>query len=216
MKRASASAAAKPSGYTNLQIMRMAWKVLAGGTLLSALLACVAHDDTNFATPPQPGDAASPTRTVVDSGVVTIPDDAGGGVIGIGGTGEYTPDAAVLPDSSPDLATAELGGIGSICDLFGTNNSIFCGLGNGCYPNPANGTGTCQTQQGRALAAGVNCIPDSTSQACGPQLICNPNYVCANLCHYGSSAAVVNADCGDSIGAGCSKWAGSDTIGYCD
>jgi hypothetical protein len=77
-----------------------------------------------------------------------------------------------------------------------------------------NGSGTCQAQQGRALGSGTNCDP--AAPLCGPQLICNSNSVCANLCHYGASASVVNADCAGSIGGQCLRWAGADTIGYCN
>jgi hypothetical protein len=191
--------------------MKRTAAVFAGGTLFSALLACVAHDDTNSANPPQPGDAAFPIRTVVDSGLVTFSDDDGGGVPVGGDAEEITPDARARPDSSPDLATAELGGIGSFCDLFG-KNVTYCGTKNGCYPSLANGTGTCQAQQGRTLDPGINCDP--AAPLCGPQLICNSSSVCANLCHYGASASVLNADCGGSIGGQCIKW--SDTVGYCN
>ena len=197
------------------RFMKRSAVVFAGGALCSALLACVVHDDTNFPNPPQPGDAASPTRIVVDSGVVIFSEDDGGSVAVGGAGGEITPDASALPDLSPDLATADVAGIGSICDLFSTNLN-YCGTNNGCYPDPADGTGTCQAQNGRTLAPGISCIPDSPSPLCGPQLICNPNYVCANPCHYGASAAVVNADCAGSIGGQCLRWAGSDTIGYCN
>ena len=108
------------------RFMKRSAVVFAGGALCSALLACVVHDDTNFPNPPQPGDAASPTRIVVDSGVVILSEDDGGSVPVGGAGGEFTPDAAALPDLSPDLATAELGGIGSICDLFG-KNPTYCG-----------------------------------------------------------------------------------------
>ena len=200
------------------RFMKRSAVVFAGGALCSALLACVVHDDTNFPNPPQPGDAASPTRIVVDSGVVTFSEDDGGSVHVGGAGGEITPDARALPDSSSDLAAADVAGIGSICDLFGTNRT-YCGTGNGCYPSLANGTGTCQAQGNRYLAPGAQCTltTDPTALACGPQLICNPaEYSCVNFCHYTGSTTMVNADCGGSIGGQCVKWAGSDTIGYCN
>jgi len=185
-----------------------------GGALCSALLACVVHDDTTFPNLPQPGQTATSTRIVVNSGVVTLSGDDGGGG---GGAGELTPDARVLSDSSPDVATIEIGGIGSVCDPFGTNNSALCGTGKGCYPNPADGSASCQAQGLRSLPAGSQCTPttDPTALGCGPQLICGSSLVCANLCHY-TGGTTVTAECGASIGGQCLKLGTSPTVGYCN
>jgi len=189
----------------------------AGGALCSALLACVVHDDTNFPNLSQPGDTNSPTRIVVDSGLVIFSEDDGGGVPVGGGAGEITPDARVLSDSSSDVATIELGGLGSVCDPLGTNNSALCGTGNGCYPNPADGTASCQAQGLRSLPAGSQCTPttDPTALGCGPQLICGTSLVCTNLCHY-TGGTTVTAECGASIGGQCLKLGTSPTVGYCN
>jgi hypothetical protein len=154
------------------RFMRRLAVVFAGGALCSALLACVVHDDTKFPNLPQPGDTASPTRTVVDSGLVIFSEDDGGGVPVGGGAGEITPDAAVLPDSSPDLArdlaTAELGGVGSSCRPLIQTDCTNRNPALACYPG-ANGTGFCSFPNGTAVSAG-----------CTGSLDCAVGYYCGN------------------------------------
>jgi hypothetical protein len=176
----------------------------AGGSAL--LLACAVHDDTNFSNPPPPTDTVPPVRTVVfDSGVVTLLDDAGGGPSGIGGGGEFTPDAAEEPDVAPGITLPDSGGPGSSCDLFAATNP--CDSGNGCYPN-ADGTGTCEPQlTWGQTAPGGYC--GTGGGACGPQLTCSDvSTLCTNLCHLGGQA-------GECIGTVCTSFKGSSTLGYC-
>jgi hypothetical protein len=202
------SAAARPSGYTERQLMRIARKVatvIAGLVLASASgAACVAHDNTNFPTPPPPGDAASPARIVVDSGLVIFSEDDGGANPDIGGVGEITPDARALPDSSPDVATPDLAGLGSSCDVFAQK----CGAGQGCYPS-ADGTGTC-LPAGQLLVP-AQCTGSSSTPLCQPGLTCDPTFHCATLCHMDQPVT----GCEGSITPLCQKLGTSNKVGFC-
>jgi hypothetical protein len=189
--------------------MKRSAVAFAGSVLCSALLACVVHDDTKFPNLPQPGDTNSPTRIVVDSGLVIFSEDDGGGVSIGGGAGEITPDAAVLPDSSPDLAgtdlaKAEVGGTGSSCDVFAQN----CTAGNGCYPN-ANGNGTC-LPAGQLLAP-TQCTGSSSTPLCQPGLTCDPTLHCATLCHMDQPIT----GCEGSVTPLCQKLGTSNKVGFC-
>ena len=189
------------------RLMKHLAVAFAGGS--AVLLACVVHEDTTFPAQPAPAETTPPTRFVVlDSGVVTLTGD-GTGVLGIGGAGSNTPDAGELPDSGPEVATPDLGGAGSICDVFAQDPCKTTVTGLGCYYNPATDTAICDTQKGRDLPAGINCSPGNSS--CGPQLAC-PNGICTNLCHYLQSSV---AECAGSIGGQCVRL-GPGSVGYCD
>jgi len=172
----------------------------------SLLLACVAHNDTTSPVQlePVPADTTPATRFVVDSGVVTLSGNGGGTIPGVGGAGANNPDGGGLPDSGPDLATPDLGGLGSSCDVF----AQACGTGRGCYPKQ-DGTMICDTAG--FLFAGAKCIGDTPDSRCIAGLTC-VNGLCTGLCHYGQASV---SECSDSIGSTCSKLGTSSTIGVC-
>jgi hypothetical protein len=184
--------------------------VFAGAALCSALLACVAHDNTNFPTPPPPGDATSPARIVVDSGLVIFSEDDGGANPDIGGVGEITHDARALPDSSPDLATPDLGGVGSPCDLLAQK----CAGGQACYP--VSGAGVCSPAG--TFPELVGCNPDDPYPECQRGLTCVVSkvlgYECTRLCSMDPNVAGPVCDV-TSKNPVCQPLPGSKTVGFC-
>jgi hypothetical protein len=186
------------------RFMKRSAVAFAGGALFSALLACVAHDNTNFPTLPPPGDATSPARIVVDSGLVIFSDDDGGSVPVGGAAGEITPDARALSDLATDLATPDLGGVGSSCDVFAQK----CTAGNGCYPN-SDGTGTCLLAG--TLSAAVRCTGGTQTPECAAGLTCSPAFLCTSLCHMDQPVT----GCEGSITPLCQKLGTSNKVGFC-
>ena len=178
---------------------------LAGGSVL--LLACVVHDDTNSAAPPEPvpADTTPPTRFAVDSGLVTLVGDGTEGIPGGGVAGGGASDAGTLPDSGAEVAPPDVAGIGSACDVFVTNS---CGTLNGCYPN-ANGTGTCL--RAGTLPATARCTGESLTPQCAPGLTCSPGFLCEPLCHLVQPVT----GCEGSITPLCQKLGSSNTVGFC-
>jgi hypothetical protein len=172
----------------------------------SLLLACVVNDNKTFPAAPPPAETTPPTRFLVDSGVVTLTGNGGGTIPGIGSAGATTPDAGELPDSGPDLATPDLGALGSSCDVF----AQACGTQNGCYPK-SDGTAICLSAGG--LPGGSQCFPtgDLPESRCRPGMTC-ANGICSGLCHYGQASVT---ECGDSIGSTCAKLGISTTVGVC-
>lgn len=143
----------------------------AGGS--AVLLACVVHDNTTFPNPPAPAETTPPTRIVVNSGVVTLSGD-GTGVPGIGGVGQSTPDAGEEPDSSSDLATPDLAGLGSTCHplLQDCSNKALV-----CYPG-ASGTGNCTAPTG----TGGETAKCTSSSDCASGYFCGNGRTASNLC----------------------------------
>lgn len=180
----------------------------------SLLLACAKHDDTTFQDLPKTT-VPPPPHPVLDAGLIVFSDADGEGVEGIGGAGTYTPDAAEVIDVAFDAATPDLGGIGSICDVFAPSPCPSTQLVPlGCYLNTATGIATCQTPGIRTLPIGSGCTAGSDS-ACGPQLNCTGGS-CTNLCHFGQASAT---ECGSGTGsAACSTRVGPAGlgIGACD
>jgi hypothetical protein len=173
----------------------------------AVLLACVVHNDTTSPVQPEPvpADTTPPTRFVVDSGLVTFSGDGATTVPGIGSAGATTPDARELPDSGPDVATPDLGALGSSCDVFAQN----CGTGYGCYPRQ-DGTAICDIAG--TLFGGSQCIGDSPDSRCRPGMTC-ANNICSGLCHYGQASVT---ECGDSIGSTCARFGPQgSTVGVC-
>ena len=188
------------------RFMKRSAVALAGGTLLSALLACVAHDDTKFPNSPQPGDATSPARIVVNSGVVIFSDDDGGGVPVGGGAGETTPDARALPDSSPDVATADLGGVGSTCRPLVQTDCTNRNPALACYPG-VDGTGFCTFPNGTAISP-AGCTDSSD---CASGYYCGngrTSRMCLLLCDVDNPACVKGSPCVEVLGF-------KDNTGYC-
>ena len=181
---------------------------LAAGTLCSLLMACAAHDDAPRPAPP-PGGTTPSDRTIVDAGLVILSEDAGGGIPGVGGTGDETPDAAVLPDSSADAPAPDVVGRGSTCDSFAPDPCETALSKLGCYLSPTTGNATCQDPAGRDLPAYTNCSP--ASSLCGPQLFCGSG-MCANLCHLNVEASIT--DC--AAGTICTRIGLLNTIGFCE
>jgi hypothetical protein len=183
----------------------------AGGSAL--LLACAVHDDTNFPNPPQPTHTTPPVRNVVvDSGVVTLRDDAGGGPSDIGGGGELTPDAGEEPDVAPEIEAPASGGPGDSCDVF---NQATCKANLGCFPNPTEGTQTCQplgTNHVLQIYSFCTLAPGPTDAACIPGLVCvsaSGFTSCTALCHYPNSTGECTA------GNTCKKLGILTNVGYC-
>jgi len=175
----------------------------AGACLL--LLACAKNDDTTFPNPPNPTETP-PTHPVLDAGSIVFSDADGEGIEGVGGAGTYTPDAAAVVDVdvAPDAATPDLGGIGSICDVFAQN----CATGQACYPNPTTGNGICDNPLNRGdLPLTSNCDP--TIQNCARLLFCGTG-ICTNLCHPNNAAF---NEC--SAGTICTALKQFNNVGYC-
>ena len=170
----------------------------------SLLLACVVNDNKTFPAAPPPAETTPPTRFLVDSGVVTLTGNGGGTIPGIGGAGATTPDAREVPDSGPDVAPPDLGGIGAPCDVF----AQACGTGYGCYPRQ-DGTAICD--QAGFLFGGSRCIGDSPDSRCIPGMTC-ANNVCTGLCHLNQASI---SECADSPGSTCVRLGTSTTVGVC-
>jgi hypothetical protein len=176
----------------------------------SALLACVAHDDTTFQAQP-PGNTTGPTRFVVDAGLVTL-SDAKGVVLGGGGE-QISPEAGVQPDLAPDLAALDAGGIGSPCNLL-IQDCPTGAVPLGCYP--VNGAGVCQRAgQSPELAA---CNPQDPDPECAPGMVCYVSkvrgYSCTHFCTLDPN--VVGSTCDSSSrNPLCRSLPGSATVGYC-
>jgi hypothetical protein len=179
----------------------------AGGSAL--LLACVVHDEdaSPVQSEPVPTETTPATRFAADSGVVTLLGGGTGTVPGTGAAGGNTPDAGEVPDSGPGLATPDLGGTGSTCDVFAQNP---CGGMLGCYFNPATNIATCQAPGDRQLPVGSQCTPGDS--LCGPQLWCLGGF-CAGLCHFGQASAT---ECNGGAGSACSTRLGTSNIGVCE
>jgi hypothetical protein len=163
------------------------------------LLACSVHDKTNYQAPPPPTETTSPTRFTVDSGVVTLGDDAMGPDIEppVGGT----PDAGAEPDLGPDLP--RLPGLGTLCDLFIQG----CGPEQACYPG-SDGIGTCQVRG--SLLSRFPCTPaaDTYETKCAQGLTCAGGF-CARLCHYTPDLGPASGQCT------CMPLGTSPTVGVC-
>ena len=140
----------------------------------SLLLACTKHDDTTFPNLPDPT-VPPPTHPVLDAGLIVFPDADGEGVPDIGGGETHTPDAAEVVDVAHDAATPDLGGLGSICDVFADSP---CKPPNQCYPNPTTGSGICGQRDDLPITSSCN----PTNQDCAPHLFCGTGS-CTNLCH---------------------------------
>jgi hypothetical protein len=181
--------------------------VIAGLALASASgAACVAHDNTNFPTPPPPGDAASPARIVVDSGLVIFSEDDGGANPDIGSVEEIAHDARALPDSSPDLATPDLAEVSSTCRPLVQTDCTNRNPADACYPGP-NGTGFCTSPTGSG----------GETATCAYLTDCAPGYYCGNgrtsrmcllLCDVENPACVKGSPCVEVLGF-------KDNTGYC-
>lgn len=180
--------------------------VSAGAALCSALLACVEHDNTNFPTPPPPDDATSPARIVVDSGLVIFSEDDGGANPDIGSVGEITHDARALPDSSPDLATPDLGGVGSTCRPLVQTDCTNRNPALACYPG-VDGTGFCTFPNGSAISP-AGCTDSSD---CASGYYCGngrTSRMCLLLCDVDNPACVKGSPCVEVLGF-------KDNTGYC-
>jgi hypothetical protein len=173
------------------------------GLASSVLLGCVKHDDSTFPNTPPPASSAPTTRYVVDSGLVTLSMDAVGS--GPGAIGSFTPDAKELPDSTRDLPSSDLPGLGAPCadPVAGTG----CQGKYSCFVVAATGQATCQDSTDRISLTGATCSPGGTD--CRPGLFC-PSGSCVSMCHVASPAECSGSGFCHTIGP-----VGS-LFGYCE
>jgi hypothetical protein len=151
----------------------MTWAFI--GFASAVFVGCVKHDDSTFPNSPPPASPSSTARSIVDSGPVSLLMDAEG--TGGGGIGSFTPDARLLPDSTGDLASPDLPGLGISCEpVVGSG----CSGTYACFVSAATGAATCQDATDRIFIAGVTCNPNSS--LCRPGLFCASG-ICVALCH---------------------------------